>query len=40
MVAFGNTVVTDIECSTHGNKVRFEFAVIVNYNEATKADFQ
>ena len=40
MVAFGNAVVTDIECATHGDKVRFEFAIIVDHNEAAEADFQ
>ena len=40
MVAFGDAVVTDIECATHGDKVRFEFAIVVDYNEAAEADFQ
>ena len=40
VIAFGNAVVADVECLTHGDKRRFEFAVIIHNNKAAEADFQ
>ena len=40
MVATGDAVVADLEDVSHSNEVAFEFAVVVNDNEATEADLK